>query len=105
MTEVLVAQKGLEGLIADDSAISEVDTTVNRLYYRGYDIQDLCEKASFLEVAYLMLYGELPTRAQLSEFDQEERLSREIPPAVYDVLKKYRLIPTRWITFGSALQF
>lgn len=84
----MVAKKGLEGLIADDSAVSRVDVENKRLIYRGYDINDLCAKSDFLEVAYLLLCGELPTAAQYEEFRDFERNNREVPELVYETLKK-----------------
>jgi 2-methylcitrate synthase/citrate synthase II len=86
--EKMKAKKGLEGLIADESAISSVDIEKKSLLYRGYNINDLCAKSSFLEVAYLLLYGELPKRAQLDEFEAYERDNREIPDAVYETFRK-----------------
>lgn len=86
--DAMVAKKGLEGLIADDSAVSRVDVENRRLIYRGYDINDLCAKSDFLEVAYLLLYGELPTAAQYEEFRDFERNNREVPELVYETLKK-----------------
>ncbi len=82
------AKKGLEGLIADDSAISYVDVKNERLIYRGFDIDTLCEESHFVEVAYLLLYGELPTINQLKEFEIFERDNREIPDIVYETLRK-----------------
>jgi citrate synthase len=53
------------------SSITYIDGDKGILRYRGYDVAELAEKSTYLEVAYLVLYGELPTRAQLSEFTQE----------------------------------
>src|SRR4051812_2128920 len=50
------------------SAITYIDGAAGVLEYRGYTIEDLCEKASYLEVAYLLIYGDLPTREQLDEW-------------------------------------
>jgi 2-methylcitrate synthase/citrate synthase II len=86
--EKMKAKKGLEGLIADESAVSSVDVEKKSLFYRGYNINDLCAKSSFLEVAYLLLHGELPTRAQFAEFEAVERDNREIPDAVYETFRK-----------------
>jgi citrate synthase len=47
----MIANKGLAGLIAGQSAVSKVDVALQRLIYRGYDINELCDKASFLETA------------------------------------------------------
>src|SRR5215204_2505549 len=50
------------------SAITFIDGEAGVLEYRGYPIEQLCEKSSYLEVAYLLIYGELPTRDQLDEW-------------------------------------
>src|ERR671917_1049619 len=55
------------------SAITYIDGDAGILRYRGYPIDQLAENASFLEVSYLLIYGELPTAQQLSEFDQQLR--------------------------------
>ena len=59
---------GLEGVVAGESAISRIDVERNRLIIRGYDLVDLTSNSSFEEVAYLLLNGELPDRAQLGAF-------------------------------------
>ena len=60
-------KKGLEDIVAGESAISFIDGREGRLIYRGYDIHDLVQ-GSFEEVAYLLLNGDLPNKAQLDEF-------------------------------------
>ncbi|WP_326503893.1 citrate synthase [Rothia nasimurium] len=52
------------------SAITYIDGDTGILRYRGYPIEELAEKSSFIETAYLLIYGELPTPAQLEDFDQ-----------------------------------
>ena len=52
-----------------ESAITYIDGDKGELLYRGYPIEQLAEKSHFLEVAYLLLYGELPTAAQLEDFE------------------------------------
>jgi 2-methylcitrate synthase/citrate synthase II len=79
--------KGLVGVYADVSAVSKVMPETNSLTYRGYAVQDLCEEASFEEVAYLLWHGELPTMAQLKAFQAEERGNRAISPALLSVLR------------------
>jgi 2-methylcitrate synthase/citrate synthase II len=59
---------GLEGVIAGESALCEVDEGAAGLRYRGYAIGDLAEYATFEEVAYLLLFGKLPTRKELGDF-------------------------------------
>ena len=55
------------------SAITYIDGDAGILRYRGYPIDQLAEQSSFLEVTYLLIYGELPTADQLAEFDQRIR--------------------------------
>ena len=52
-----------------ESAITYIDGDVGELLYRGYPIEQLADKSHFLEVSYLLLYGELPTAAQLEDFE------------------------------------
>jgi citrate synthase len=75
---------GLEGVIAGETAISSV---VGGLQYRGYAIDDLAENVSYEEVAYLVLQGELPSRAQHDEFRAHLAQQREVPPALYEVIR------------------
>jgi 2-methylcitrate synthase/citrate synthase II len=82
--------KGLVGVYVDDSKVSRIVQETNSLTYRGYAVQDLCDKCKFEEVAYLMWNGELPTRAQLADFEKTERSLRGLDPALIEVLKKLR---------------
>ena len=61
-------KKGLLGIVVDETTISQVMPDINSLTYRGYAVQDLCRKCIFEEVAYLVLNGELPNKAQLNKF-------------------------------------
>src|SRR5579864_4994599 len=81
---------GLEGITAGISAISEVDADANRLTYRGYDVAELVEGCEFDEVAYLLLFGKLPTAREFAEFRQRVGENREVPETVYDL---YRTFP------------
>jgi 2-methylcitrate synthase/citrate synthase II len=89
-TEAQNYSPGLEGVLAGVSSLSHIDAERNVLTYRGYDVQDLCDHATFEEVAYLLLYGELPNAPQLAEFADWLIYEREVPEAVYGVL---RLLP------------
>jgi 2-methylcitrate synthase len=80
---------GLAGVIAGETAICWVDPNAG-LMYRGYDIHELAEKASFEEVAYLLLNGELPNWKQLAEFTQQIASERAVPGAVIEMM---RLLP------------
>jgi 2-methylcitrate synthase/citrate synthase II len=95
---------GLEGINAGISGLSFIDTERNVLTYRGYNVQDLCDHSTFEEVAYLLLYGELPNAPQLAEFADWLVSERELPETVYDVL---RLLPSDsepmdWLKIGVA---
>ena len=67
MTEQEI-RKGLNGVVADYTAVSKVNPETNSLLYRGYPVQELAEHCTFEEVAYLLWNGELPTPEQLEEF-------------------------------------
>src|SRR3954454_13243763 len=71
--------KGLEGVIAASTAISCIDGINGRLFYRGIDINELAEHASFEETTALLWYGKLPTRRQLDSFRNKFVNNRQIP--------------------------
>jgi 2-methylcitrate synthase/citrate synthase II len=76
---------GLEGVIAGETAVS---TVTGGLRYRGYPVTELCEHATFEEVAHLLLYGELPTPSQLAAFNARVAAAMKLPPLVSDVLAR-----------------
>ena len=78
----------LAGVNAGTTAICSVGHTGNDLHYRGYDILDLAKYSNFEEVAYLLIYGELPTQSQLSEYKNKLRQLRDLPEAVKSVLEQ-----------------
>jgi 2-methylcitrate synthase len=78
---------GLAGVIAGQSAIATVGHAGSGLNYRGYSIDDLAEKASFEEVAYLLHYGRLPTKKELHAFHDKLFHLRTLPPVLKNVLK------------------
>jgi 2-methylcitrate synthase/citrate synthase II len=88
MAEVEI-KKGLVGVIADETKVSEVMPDINSLTYRGYTVQDLAEACAFEEVAYLLLNGELPNKSQLTKFQEEERSNREISSNLKKVIQNY----------------
>jgi len=79
---------GLEGVIADSTSISTVGKTGMGLSYRGYSINDLTEQADFEEVAYLLLYGELPTRSELDSFRKRLTSLRGLPTPLKNILEQ-----------------
>ncbi len=75
---------GLEGVIAGETQIATVD---EGLSYRGYPIEELADEATFLEVAYLLLHGELPNQEFLADFQSLIAEASEIPEPVLDLLE------------------
>ena len=82
-----VTAKGLEGIIANSTRLSDVLGDIGQLIYAGYDINELAGKASFEEIIHLLWYGELPNAHQLSVLTEHLRNSRELPQGVIDFLK------------------
>jgi len=81
-------KKGLLGIVVDETTISQVMPEINSLTYRGYTVQELCDKCSFEEVAYLVLNGELPNQKQLKEFIKEERSDRILSKQILKDIQK-----------------
>lgn len=81
---------GLAGVVAGDSAICRVSAQEESLSYRGYDIKDLANHASFEEVAWLLLRGALPTQKELSEYQHKLKTLRDLPDPLKKILE---LIP------------
>src|SRR5437763_3674341 len=88
---------GLEGVIAGETAICTVE---GGLSYRGYFVGDLAEHCTFDEVAYPLLYGELPTAVQLKVFQTRVAAARRLPPPIKDLLAA---LP-KWTTPLDALR-
>jgi len=78
----------LSGVIAGNTALCTVGHTGNDLHYRGYDILELAEAASFVEVAYLLVHGSLPTHSALRAYQQKLARMRGLPQVVRDVLER-----------------
>src|SRR6195256_3189038 len=77
---------GLEGVIAGETAISTVS---GGLSYRGYSIEDLARHAAFEEVAYLLLYGELPNAEQLDELRKRLGAAAEVPEPIIEAVRHF----------------
>ena len=85
--EPIKVHRGLRGVYFDRSPCTFIDGKVGNLRYRGYSIHDLAERSTFEETAWLLLHGELPTRAQLTEFEAGLRAARTLPGAIIDVVR------------------
>ena len=79
--------KGLEGVVAATTRISDVIGDKGQLIYCGYDINELAGKVSYKEVVYLLWNNKLPNRPELDEFTRGLRSQRELPGPVVDFLK------------------
>jgi citrate synthase len=86
MTDEVKINRGLKGIYFERSGVSLIDGAKGELSYRGYSIHDLATRSSFEEVAYLLIYGDLPTAAELSAFDQNLKSYRVLPPEIFELL-------------------
>jgi citrate synthase len=83
---------GLEGVIATTTRISYLDTEHEQIVLRGYDLIELARGKRYTEVAYLTLYGNLPSAEELASFEAQLREQAELPEVVYRLLD---LLPAR----------
>lgn len=81
---------GLQGIIAGITTISHIDTDTSSLTYRGINVHELAEHATFEETAHLLLMGDLPTKSELDDFSKKLAQARKLPKPVVDAL---RLVP------------
>ncbi len=79
--------RGLEGVIANESALSNVDGAAGELSYLGYHIDDLVEHCCYEEIVYLLHEGRLPKKEELEAFQKRLRTDRELPGGVIEFLK------------------
>jgi citrate synthase len=90
MTEGSQLIRGLEGVVAAETRLCDLDGAHGRLAYGGYDIDDLARQATFEEVCYLLWHGELPTAAQVDQLTVGLVASRSIPA---ELIQAFRLMP------------
>ena len=87
MSENVKINRGLKGIYFERSAVSHIDGSAGTLSYRGYSIDALATQSTFEEVSYLLIHGELPSSSELAAFDAKLKDARELPAAVYDVIR------------------
>ncbi len=87
MTDQVKINRGLKGVYFERSGVSHIDGAKGELSYRGYSIHDLATHSTFEEVAYLLIHGELPNQQELNAFEDNLKAARELPIAVYDVIR------------------
>ncbi|WP_408007170.1 citrate synthase [Pseudalkalibacillus sp. A8] len=85
----MTTTRGLEGIVATTSSVSSIIDGV--LTYRGYNIDDLADYASFEEVVYLLWYGKLPNQKELDDFNAELSKHYALPEQVLDMMKSFPL--------------
>jgi citrate synthase len=87
MTVACEYRAGLEGIPVTQSSISFVDGQRGILEYRGIPIEELAEKSTFLEIAYLLIWGGLPTKQELVDFEHEITFHRRLKYRIRDMMK------------------
>lgn len=87
MTDNVKINRGLKGIYFERSGVSDIDGAKGELSYRGYSIHELAQSSSFEEVSYLLIYGELPTQAELRRFDERLRRERVLPESALEVIQ------------------
>ena len=86
MDKEVTLHRGLQGVYFDRSETTFIDGKEGVLEYRGYNINDLAEHSSFEESSYLLIYGKLPNKEELSEFDSMLKSYRKLPEEIFDVI-------------------
>ena len=89
LKEPVVLHKGLDNVYVKESKVCFIDGEASRLFYRGYSIEELAEHSTFEEVAYLLIYGKLPTRSQLKEFTKLIESYRPIEPGILQLIRSF----------------
>lgn len=88
MTEKKIEiKRGLRDVYIDKTESSFIDGKNAKLLYRGYDINDLALKSTFEETSFLLLYGHLPTKDQLGDFDHTLKTNRRLPDEILEIIK------------------
>ena len=78
----------LSGVPAGNTALCSVGRSGNDLHYRGYDIADLAAKCEFEEVAYLLIHGKLPNKAELAAYKKKLQSLRGLPAPLKAALEQ-----------------
>jgi citrate synthase len=89
MTNPSIPAKGLEGVVAAATRLSDVRGAIGQLIYCGYDINELAGKVTFEEVVHLLHHDHLPNRAELAELKGLLTAKRDLPKGVIDIIKAF----------------
>lgn len=87
-TEVRVKNTGLRGITVADTKISYIDGENGVLLYRGYRIEELAERSTFMETAFLLLNSHLPSEGELERIEKQVLESREVPPFILESMER-----------------
>jgi len=87
--EPVVIHKGLDNVYVKESRICFIDGEASKLFYRGYSIDDLAAHSTFEETAYLLIFGRLPTSAQLREFVKKIESYRTLDPRLLRLIASF----------------
>jgi citrate synthase len=87
MTSGTMVDRGLEGIVVGSTDLSHVDGLAGRLTYRGFDVADLAADATFEEVCYLLLFGQLPNAHQLADLKVRFAANRALPPQLIELMR------------------
>ena len=87
MSDKSAATKGLEGIVAARTRLSDVRGTEGKLIYCGYDINELAGNATYEEVVFLLYYNHLPNKEELAEVTETLKECRNLPKGIEDVIK------------------
>jgi len=81
--------KGLEGIVAAESAICQIEGAQGKLYYRGYSIEDLALRSNYEEVTYLLLYEKLPNKEKLKSIKKKMLSSRDLSDPILEMIRVF----------------
>jgi len=87
MTDTVKINRGLKGIYFERSGVSDIDGRAGTLTYRGYSIHDLATHATFEEVCFLLIHGELPKAAELAGFDAALKAARTLPAPIHEIIR------------------
>lgn len=87
--EPIPSTKGLEGVVAASTRLSDVKGDIGELIYAGYNINELAGKVSYEEVVHLLHRGHLPNKRELSDLKHDLSAERDLPQGVIDIIKKF----------------
>src|SRR5437660_8682599 len=89
MSNQVATAKGLEGVVAANTRLSDVRGDVGELIYCGYNINELAGKISYEEVVYLLHHNHLPTRRELNDLKTRLAAARDLPAGMIKIIKSF----------------